>query len=152
VASHLPKLPNVARKKVKKNKMTEAKREKFLSEITDLSIWKKAMGIPRKTRIFQASGGYSTLVDDLEGRGWVRNKNFFSPCFNFRWALHKLDIPYRSLLHEQIVNHFANNQILVQKKGLCETLKNLIWHNNVDIDTFFPRCFYLNNINDYEDF
>ena len=28
----------------------------------------------------------------------------------------------------------------------------MIWHRNVDIDTFFPRCFYLNDKGDYYDF
>lgn len=67
------------------------------------------MGIPKKTKIFQASGGYSTLVEALEERGWVRNRHFDSPCYNYKWALHKLDIPFRDLLHDQIVNHFNNN-------------------------------------------
>lgn len=51
-----------------------------------------------------------------------------------------------------MINHFNNNACLTAKRGLCLTLKNLIWHKNVDIDTFFPRCFHLNDTGDYYDF
>ena len=36
--------------------------------------------------------------------------------------------------------------------GLSKNLRNLIWFNNVDIDTFYPSCFDLSDINDFEDF
>lgn len=31
-------------------------------------------------------------------------------------------------------------------------LKNLIWFNNVDIDTFYPRCYDLALVEEQEDF
>lgn len=31
-------------------------------------------------------------------------------------------------------------------------MKNLIWFNNVDIDTFYPRCYDLNDPEDLENF
>ena len=51
-----------------------------------------------------------------------------------------------------MVNHFKNNQCITAKRGLCETLKNLIWFNNVNIDSFWPKCYHLNTIDDYHEF
>ncbi len=36
--------------------------------------------------------------------------------------------------------------------GLTHNLNNLVWFNNVDIDTFYPRCFDLAMPEDLEDF
>jgi len=60
--------------------------------------WKKIHKVSKYTKVFQVSGGvYKDLINALLERGWVRNTNFFSPCFDYKWSLHKRDIPYRSL-------------------------------------------------------
>lgn len=51
-----------------------------------------------------------------------------------------------------MVNHFTKAAAITTKVGLCHNLKNLIWFNNVDIDTFYPRCFDLAIQEDLEDF
>ena len=52
----------------------------------------------------------------------------------------------------QVCNHFEKSTNLTTKVGLCKNLKNLIWFNNVDIDTFFPRCFDVSELTDAEEF
>lgn len=52
----------------------------------------------------------------------------------------------------QICNHFEKSTNLTTKVGLCKNLKNLIWFNNVDIDTFYPKCFDVSEQSDYEEF
>lgn len=41
---------------------------------------------------------------------------------------------------------------MTTKVGLCKNLKNLIWFNNVDIDTFYPKCFDASEQTDFEEF
>jgi tubulin monoglycylase TTLL3/8 len=36
--------------------------------------------------------------------------------------------------------------------GLTHSLKNLIWFNNIDVDTFYPRCFDMGLTEDMDDF
>ncbi len=48
-----------------------------------------------------------------------------------------------------MVNHFNKNNCITTKVGLCKNLRNLIWFNNVDIETFYPRCYDLCDENDY---
>ncbi len=50
------------------------------------------------------------------------------------------------------MNHFNKAAAITTKVGLCHNLKNLIWFNNVDIDTFYPRCFDLALQEELEDF
>jgi len=50
------------------------------------------------------------------------------------------------------VNHFNKATAITTKVGLAHNLKNLIWFNNVDIDTFYPRCFDLAIQEDLDDF
>lgn len=52
----------------------------------------------------------------------------------------------------QICNHFEKSTNLTTKVGLCKNLKNLIWFNNVDIDSFYPKCFDVSENTDYEEF
>ena len=68
------------------------------------------------------------------------------------YAMYRKDIDFLNLPAKTYVNHFKASSTLTSKRGLCMTLKNLIWYRNIDIDTFFPRCFYLNEENDYLDF
>jgi len=52
----------------------------------------------------------------------------------------------------QIVNHFNKATSLTTKVGLLHNLKNLIWYDNIDVETFFPNCFDLAVGEDLDDF
>ena len=39
------------------------------------------------------------------------------------------------------MNHFTQSSAITTKVGLTNSLKNLIWFKNIDIDTIYPRCF-----------
>jgi len=36
--------------------------------------------------------------------------------------------------------------------GLARSIRNLIWFENEDIDEFYPRCYDLNDVGDFDDF
>jgi tubulin monoglycylase TTLL3/8 len=72
-------------------------------------------------------------------RGWFQNKDKESPCFHLKWVLKTKDIDFYNLLDHQIVNHFDKGSEITTKWGLAKNLKNMIWYNNIDINTFYPR-------------
>jgi len=51
-----------------------------------------------------------------------------------------------------MVNHFGKNNVITTKVGLTQSLKNLIWWNNVDVKTFYPNCFDLTEMEELDDF
>lgn len=69
-----------------------------------------------------------------------------------KWVLKAKDIDHNTLNDSQLVNHFNKAAAITTKVGLCHNLKNLIWFNNVDIDTFYPRCFDLAIQEELEDY
>ena len=120
--------------------------------ITDMQTWKKKNKIDEKSKIFIITGGYVDIRRALLKRGWIENKEKESPCFDLKWALKIKEIDFNILQEHQIINHFDKNTLITTKVGLCHSLRNLIWFNNVEIDTFYPICFDLNEENDIQDF
>ena len=120
--------------------------------ITDMKTWKKKHNIEEATKIFIVSGGYGFLKKSLRKRGWVENKDPDSPCFDLKWTLKSKDIKHNDLNNEQLVNHFPKAQAITTKVGLMHNLKNLIWFNNIDIETFYPRCYDLSLTEEQDDF
>ena len=54
-----------------------------------------------------------------------------------------VDVCTHELQDFQIVNHFMKNNLITTKTGLCSSLKQLVWWNTVEVDSFFPKCFDL---------
>lgn len=102
--------------------------------------------------MFIVTGGYGWLKKSLKKRGWVENKDPNSPCFDLKWCLKSKDINHATLTNDQLVNHFPKAQAITTKVGLMHNLKNLIWFNNIDIETFYPRCYDLALQEEQEDF
>jgi tubulin monoglycylase TTLL3/8 len=120
--------------------------------ITDLTTWKKKNRLEDNVKVFICSGGYPDIKKALKSRGWVENKDANSPCFDFKWTLKSKDIDHNAINDNQLVNHFNKATSITTKVGLCNNLKNLIWYNNIDIDTFFPGCFDLAVSEEFDDF
>jgi len=113
------------------------------ANITDMKTWKKKHRVDESTKVFIVSGGYGFLKKSLKKRGWIENKDHDSPCFAFKWTLKSKDINHNALKPGQYVNHFPKASAITTKVGLMHNLKNLIWFNNIDIETFYPRCYDL---------
>ena len=118
--------------------------------ITDFNVFRKKHGLTPDIKIFIIRGGYGTLRKALVERGWYENPDKESPVFDFKFAI-KSDNP-AELKDFQITNHFMKNNVITTKVGLCHSLKNLIWWNNVEVDSFFPMCFDLTDGSELEDF
>ena len=85
-------------------------------------------------------------------RGWVRNSDLESDCFDLKWVVKNSDVDYTKLFSYQFVNHFYRNSVITTKIGLNRNLNNLIYTDNVDVNCFFPKCYDLREIRDFEDF
>ena len=118
-------------------KMTQAEMEEFLArnkskkkqkfvKITDMAQWKKKNRIDENTKVFIVSGGYSTIKKELLARGWFRNQDTKSTCFDLKWILKAKDINHKKLEPHQIVNHFPKSTDITTKVGLCRSMKILV--------------------------
>lgn len=83
---------------------------------------------------------------------WIENPEKTSDFFDFKWTTKAGDINYEVAKPNQIVNHFQKNGAITTKGGLCRNIRNLIGFHLIDVDSFYPRCFELNDTNDFDDF
>ena len=72
------------------------KKERF-AKITDMAQWKKKHWLDPSTKVFIVSGGYSSIWKALVERGWFRNKDPKSTCFDLKWILKAKDINHKLL-------------------------------------------------------
>jgi len=100
-------------------------------------------------KVFMAT--YPLIKEELVKRGWVENPDFEDSVFDAKFVLKTSDIEYKSLRREQVVNHFSKASAITTKVGLMRSLLTLKWFENVEIDSFFPRCYDLNDLDELED-
>lgn len=139
-----------AKKKGKKAVPKTIKR--IFPNCTDVGAWRKRNRLEKKTRVFKMIGNYASIKKALYERGWVENKDKTSHCFDLLWTLKQRDIDYENLKDGQIVNHFRYNGVITTKVGLCRNLHKVIHFNNVDMDTFFPKCYALKDEGEWDVF
>jgi tubulin monoglycylase TTLL3/8 len=104
---------------------------------------------PHGSKIFMST--YPIIRDELIKRGWVENPDFEDGVFDAKFVLKTSDIEYKTLRREQLVNHFSKASAITTKVGLMRSLLTLKWFENVEIDSFFPRCYDLNDLDELED-
>lgn len=62
------------------------------------------------------------------------------------------DIDYKSLHPKQTISHFLGQNAITNKFELSRSLINLVTNANIDVDSFFPRCYDLNCFYDHANF
>ncbi|NWY39484.1 TTLL3 monoglycylase, partial [Sylvia atricapilla] len=71
---------------------------------------------------------------------------------NFLWTIRLGNIDQELLPRIEMVNRFPRLNALCTKEGLCQSLQNLPWFEQVDLNTFFPRCYRLGLMGEQEAF
>jgi tubulin monoglycylase TTLL3/8 len=111
--------------------------------------WKKVNGVKAGQKVFIIEGSYPALRTALDVRGWYENKGEGKDgaFFDFLWTWLGHDDRFGSLRPGQTVNHFPSGGCLTTKIGLCHSLRyeSLVWSDSVDVNSFFPRCYDLND-------
>lgn len=98
------------------------------------------------THVFSITGAFPGIRNALLERGWVENEDRASSVWEFKYALWQKDIGELGELDEsQVVNYFARNSELCSKNGLCNNLYSCCTLGQVDVDSFYPRCYDLSS-------
>ena len=122
--------------------------------ITDWKKFRKFHELEENRKIFICSNAYKPLIQELEARGWFRNKDRQSLIFHLKFVI--LESESSMIKDElekwQIINHFYRNNLLTTKVGLQNSLQNLVWWSNIPQDQFFPKCFDLTDFREQDDF
>ncbi|NXJ20997.1 TTLL3 monoglycylase, partial [Dicrurus megarhynchus] len=71
---------------------------------------------------------------------------------NFLWTIRLSAIDQELLKRIEVVNRYPRLHALCTKEGLCQSLQNLSWFEQVDLNTFFPRCYRLGIMGEQEAF
>jgi len=130
----------------KTQQINEQKRIEAEKQVTELKKQNP------NAKVFVINNIYPDLKAALKNRGWIENPEQTSKMFDLKWVLKKNDIEYSALTKNQAVNHFENNNAITTKAGLARNIRNLIWFENDDIDNIYPRCYDLNDVQEFEDF
>ena len=119
---------------------------------TDPRLWRKSRDLDAGTRVVLFHNKLGDVRRALERRGWAVNTDRHSRVFDLFWSDSSVDVPWRELEPEQLVNHFPCNDRLTSKIGLLRSLNQLRWIADVDVADFWPRCFDLCSPADVDDF
>jgi hypothetical protein len=111
----------------------------------DYNDWKRKNGVPLDAKVFSMTGWYPCVKQALLDRGWYFNSDRESFFFDLKWTLRSNELNQEQLQPWQLTNHFMKNVAITTKVGLARSLKHLSWHDEVECDDIFPRCYDLNS-------
>ena len=113
---------------------------------------RKEYNVSAGTRVFTMDGNFPGVRDALLDRGWVEHHEPDSRCFDLKWTIKTGAIDFSQLQPQQIVNHFKKNRAVTTKVGLARSLRELKWFEEIDSDSFFPRSYDLDDMEEVQTF
>jgi len=127
------------------------KRNKLTLE-QEWAVIRKEYAAPPGAKMFVLDGSFPGVRDALRDRGWAEHNELDSMCFDFKWTIKTTGIDFSRLQPTQIVNHFKKNRAVTTKVGLSRSLRALKWFEEVDSDSFFPRSYDLDDLEEVHTF
>ena len=68
----------------------------------DMNSWKRKNNYSIEDKVYIVKGGYSTIKQGLEERGWVENPDVYSPFFDLKYTCKLADVDFNSLDENQV--------------------------------------------------